>query len=164
MAAVRAVSRRCRRPRGSEFNKLRQGRRMDSRHGPCRLPILPEADLGEQWKCRIGFIILVAGCLTLGPHTPSPAAFPPRVAGVVTALIGPQVTVIRPSASPRPLKVGDRLSWGDVVETPQDAIARILLNQRATVTVRELSRLELREGGPTTSQKRWRNSVASVRG
>ena len=104
-------------------------------------------------------------------------------------MVGPQVTVISPSASPRPLKVSDRLSWGDAVETPRDATVRIFLDQRATITVRELSRLELREEGQTIGighvlevlkgkvsmsvdrmllrdkkQERGRNAVASVRG
>lgn len=131
----------------------------------------------------------ITGCLALGPFTPSPAASPPRVAGVVTTLVGPQVTVISPSASPRPLKVGDRLSWGDAVEAPRDATVRIFLDQRATITVRELSRLELREEGEASGmwyvlkalkgkvsmsvdrmllrdkkRERGRNAVASVRG
>src|SRR3972149_1715267 len=67
-------------------------------------------------------------------------------AGTVTAVAGP-VTVARLSATPQPLKFRDTLFWRDVVEARKDGIARILLGGKTTVTVRELSRLELREEG-----------------
>ncbi len=145
--------------------------------------------MGKRWTYRVVMVMPIAGWLALGPLTACPAASPPRVAGVVAALVGPQVTVISPSASPRPLKVGDRLSWGDAVQTPRDATVRIFLDQRATITVRELSRLQLREEEQATGmwyvlevlkgkismsvdrmllrdqeQDRWRSAVASVRG
>jgi hypothetical protein len=53
--------------------------------------------------------------------------------------------MIRASAEPRPLKFRDQLQWRDVVETKKDGSARILLLGKTSVTVRELSRLELRE-------------------
>ena len=65
-------------------------------------------------------------------------------AGTVTAVAGP-VTVARLSATPQPLKFRDTLYWRDVVEARKDGIARVLLAGKTTVTVRELSRLELRE-------------------
>jgi len=65
-------------------------------------------------------------------------------AGTVTAVAGP-VTVARLSATPQPLKFRDTLFWRDVVEARKDGIARMLLAGKTTVTVRELSRLELRE-------------------
>ena len=65
-------------------------------------------------------------------------------AGTVTAVAGP-VTVVRLSATPQPLKFRDTLFWRDVVEARKDGIARMLLAGKTTVTVRELSRLELRE-------------------
>jgi hypothetical protein len=43
------------------------------------------------------------------------------------------------------LKFRDTLFWRDVVEARKDGIARVLLAGKTTVTVRELSRLELRE-------------------
>jgi len=66
------------------------------------------------------------------------------VAGQVTALAGP-VTVTRVHVSPQPLKVRDDLYGRDVVEAHKDGSARLLLGGKMTVTVRELSRLELRE-------------------
>ncbi len=65
-------------------------------------------------------------------------------AGTVTAVAGP-VTVARLSATPQPLKFRNTLFWRDVVEARKDGIARMLLAGKTTVTVRELSRLELRE-------------------
>ena len=67
-----------------------------------------------------------------------------NAAGTVTAVAGP-VTVARFQASSHPLKFRDPLYWRDVVEAQRDGIARILLGGKTTVTVRELSRLELRE-------------------
>jgi len=64
--------------------------------------------------------------------------------GTVTAVAGP-VTVARFQASSHPLKFRDTLYWRDVVEAQRDGIARVLLGGKTTVTVRELSRLELRE-------------------
>ncbi len=66
------------------------------------------------------------------------------IAGQVTAVAGP-VTVTRAHVNPQPLKFRDALYWRDVVEAHQDGIARVLLGGKTTVTVRELSRLELRE-------------------
>lgn len=146
--------------------------------------------MGERAKRRLGFLILVVSWLMLGPGTPSAAAAPPQEAGVVTAVAGP-VTVTRPFASTHLLKVRDGVYWGDVVEAPQDATAQLLLAQKTTVTVRELSRLELRQEALATGvryvvellagkirmsvdralmgageqvQVRSRNAVASVRG
>jgi hypothetical protein len=65
-------------------------------------------------------------------------------AGTVTAVSG-SVTVSRLSAPPQPLKFRDPLFWRDVVEARKASIARALLAGKTTVTVRELSRLELRE-------------------
>jgi len=135
------------------------------------------------------FLIPMASWLMLGPRTQSAAAAPPQEAGVVTAVAGP-VTVTRPFASTHPLKVREGLYWEDVVEAHQEATAQLLLTQRATVTVRELSRLELRQEVLATGvryvvelvagkirisvdralkageevQVRSRNAVASVRG
>ncbi len=65
-------------------------------------------------------------------------------AGTVTAVAGP-VMVSRLSANPQPLKFRDTLFWRDVVEARKDGIARALLLGKTTVTVREFTRLELRE-------------------
>ncbi len=67
-----------------------------------------------------------------------------KVAGQVIAVTG-QVTVKREDMPSHPLKFRDALYWRDVVEARKDGIARALLLGKTTVTVRELSRLELRE-------------------
>ncbi len=72
------------------------------------------------------------------------AADTAKVAGQVIAVTGP-VTVKRADMPSHPLKFRDALYWRDVVEARKDGIARALLLGKATVTVRELSRLELRE-------------------
>ena len=72
------------------------------------------------------------------------AAESTKVAGQVIAVTGP-VTVKRADMPSHPLKFRDALYWRDVVEARKDGIARALLLGKTTVTVRELSRLELRE-------------------
>jgi len=64
--------------------------------------------------------------------------------GVVTALTG-KADLKRPQAPEAPLKLRDYLFVRDVVDTQKESLARILLMGKSSVTVRELSRLELRE-------------------
>lgn len=64
--------------------------------------------------------------------------------GVVTAVTG-RADLKRPQAPQAPLKLRDNLFVRDVVDTHKEALARILLLGRSTVTVRELSRFEIRE-------------------
>jgi hypothetical protein len=63
--------------------------------------------------------------------------------GTATVVSGP-VTVTRSAVARQPLKLGDAVYWGDVVEVPRGGFARLLLWRGTTVSVRELSRLELR--------------------
>ena len=110
--------------------------------------------------------------------------------GTATAVSG-TVTVTRIAAGPQPLKLGDTMYWGDVVEVPKNGFARLLLWGGTTVSVRELSRVELQrelrtDGVRYTLELVWgklrvsvarmlmrqdehvdvqtRNAVASVRG
>ncbi len=91
-------------------------------------------------------IVLAKGAivlfLTVAPEIAS--AQTPTAVGTVTAVSG-NVTVTRLVAAPRPLKFRETLYSRDVVEARKGGIARILLGGKTTVTVRELSRLELRE-------------------
>lgn len=64
--------------------------------------------------------------------------------GVVTALTG-RVDLKRPQAPEAPLKLRDNLFVRDVVDTQKESLARVLLLGKSTVTVRELSRFEIRE-------------------
>jgi hypothetical protein len=110
--------------------------------------------------------------------------------GVAIAASG-TVTVTRIAAGRHPLRPGDTLYWGDVVEARKNGFARLWLGGTTTVTVKELSRLELQkevraEGTRYTLELAWgklrvsvarllmrqgeyvevrtRNAVASVRG
>ena len=62
---------------------------------------------------------------------------------VVTAVAGP-VTFER-AAVTQPLKFRDDLQWRDVVEAGKEGIARLLMLGKMSLTVRELSRVELRQ-------------------
>lgn len=89
-------------------------------------------------------LVLIVSALTGHLIAVVVAAEPSKVAGKVIAVAGP-VSVTRPEMTSHPLKFRDNLYWRDVVEARRDGIARILLGGKATVTVRELSTLELRE-------------------
>src|SRR3990172_1654559 len=65
-------------------------------------------------------------------------------AGVVTGIQG-QAQLTRPATAPTPLRFKDGVVIRDVVDTREKSLARILFGGRSTVTVRELSRLEVRE-------------------
>ena len=89
-------------------------------------------------------LISLVTALTLLLPTGLGRAFPVTPAGSITALSG-RVTVTRSAGQSRPLKLGDVLYWGDIVETPKDGVARVTLKGNMTVTVRALSRLQVRE-------------------
>jgi len=89
-------------------------------------------------------LVLIGSGLTGALITGLAAAGTANIAGQVTAVAGP-VTVTRADVNPQPLKFRDALHWRDVLEAHKDGIARVLLGGKTTVTVRELSRLELRE-------------------
>src|SRR3972149_3039514 len=65
-------------------------------------------------------------------------------AGVVTGIQG-QAQLTRPAVAPSALKFKDGVVIRDVVDTREKSLARILFGGKSTVTVRELSRLEVRE-------------------
>ena len=67
-----------------------------------------------------------------------------QAAGVVTGLQG-QAQLTRPAATPSALKFKDGVVIRDVIDTREKSLARILFGGRSTVTVRELTRLEVRE-------------------
>jgi hypothetical protein len=65
-------------------------------------------------------------------------------AGVVTGVSG-QVTVSRTTATPLPLRFKDEVFLKDRISTAERSLARLLLDRKALVTVRELSELEITE-------------------
>ncbi len=135
--------------------------------------------------------LLIAVVALIGVGLPAvSAAGSSNSVGTATAVSG-SVTVTRIAAARKPLKFGDTMYWGDVVEVPKNGFARLLLWGGTTVSVRELSRVELqrelradgmrytlelvwgklrvsvarmlmRQGGDV--DVRTRNAVASVRG
>ncbi|HZE37079.1 MAG TPA: hypothetical protein VE482_11320, partial [Candidatus Eisenbacteria bacterium] len=65
-------------------------------------------------------------------------------AGVVTGVSG-QVTVSRTEAKPVPLRFKDEVFLKDRISTAEHSLARLLLDQKALITVRELSDLVITE-------------------
>ena len=135
--------------------------------------------------------LLVAVAVLMGVGLPGVSgAGSASSAGTVTAVSG-AVTVTRIAVARQSLKSGDTMYLDDVVEVPKDGFARLLLWGGTTVSVRELSRVELRrerraDGFRYTLELVWgklrvsvarmlmgqgghldvrtRNAVASVRG
>ena len=89
-------------------------------------------------------VAVLALAIGLATRAAAAEAETEKAAGIVTAASG-AVTVSRESASSRALKFRDSLFWRDVVEARKDSSARVRLRGKTTVTVRELSSLELRE-------------------
>jgi hypothetical protein len=136
-------------------------------------------------------LLLTAGAVFWGISAPAFASSgAAQSVGVVASLTG-GATVTRGGLPPATLKVGDLLFWRDVVETREDGVARLVIAGKTTVTLRELSRIELSEERTTGGvrytvellsgklrasvarllmrpredvQVRTRNAVASVRG
>jgi hypothetical protein len=73
---------------------------------------------------------------------------------VVTALQG-RAAVTHENKQQEALKFRSDLFWRDVVDTEKESLARILLQGKSSITVRELSRLELREEVGPAGQRRW---------
>ena len=90
------------------------------------------------------FLVLMVSVMAGTLFTGVAAAETSKAAGQVMAVAGP-VTVARADVTPHQLKFRDNLFWRDVVEARKNGIARVLLGGKATVTVRELTRLELRQ-------------------
>src|SRR3989338_5468278 len=92
------------------------------------------------WVAAMSFLLGVTAPLSVY----NPALAQQQAAGVVTGLQG-QAQLTRPAVAPTALKFKDGVVIRDVVDTREKSLARILFGGRSTVTVRELSRLEVRE-------------------
>ena len=104
---------------------------------------------------RLTSAILLAAALALNFFAQSPVYGQQQTRGVVTAVQG-QVQLTRPAlAKPTLLRQKDDIMIQDVVDTREKSTARMLFGGKATVTMRELSRFEVREetlpGGATRS-------------
>lgn len=67
-----------------------------------------------------------------------------QAVGVVTGLQGRVDLSRQPAPTPVPLRFRDDLFLRDVINTQQESVARMLFGGQSTVTVRELTRLEVR--------------------
>src|SRR3989338_6110677 len=92
------------------------------------------------WVAAMSFLLGVTAPLSVY----NPALAQQQAAGVVTGLQG-QAQLTRPAVAPIALKFKDGVVIRDVVDTREKSLARILFGGRSTVTVRELTRLEVRE-------------------
>ena len=98
---------------------------------------------------------LIAAALSLVFSAPNSVDGQQPAPGVVTAVQG-QAQLTRPAlAKPALLRQKDDIMLRDVVDTREKSMARMLFGGKATVTLRELSRFEVREetlpGGATRS-------------
>jgi hypothetical protein len=98
---------------------------------------------------------LIAAALSLNFFAQNPVYGQQQAPGVVTAVQG-QAQLTRPAlAKPTSLRQKDDIMLRDVVDTREKSAARMLFGGKATVTLRELSRFEVREetlpGGATRS-------------
>ncbi len=89
-------------------------------------------------KSTCAALVIVAGAALA-----IPAAAQDTI-GVVTAVNG-TATLSRGAQAAQPIRFRDQLQWRDVIETQKGASARALVLGKTSVTVRELSRVELRE-------------------
>ena len=104
--------------------------------------------MGHRANSVLVLSLAILAALTV-PAIARAEVLPPQGVGVVTGLAG-SVTVTRLAGSVQALKVGDALYLRDVVEARADGIARIRLTKGTTLTVRPLTRLQVREERRTT--------------
>lgn len=109
-------------------------------------------------KRRLGFKSLLRGLFSL-LFIPALLFAQQRPAGVVTALQG-QAQLTRAEAQ-TPLRFKDGVLVRDVIDTKEQSLARILFGGKSTVTVRELTRLEVREEVLPTSATRSIHELSS---
>ncbi len=98
-------------------------------------------------------------------------AYTAKGVGVVTALRGgvgvthaPPVAAREGRPPQEALKFKDDVFFQDVIDTQRDSIAKLLLRGRSTFTIRELSRVELREGVVPADPTRTRSIVSLLTG
>ncbi len=94
----------------------------------------------EHWrraaaKCSVCLFVLLL---------PLPATAQPSAVGVVTGTQGRVELTRRPAPTPVPLQFKDELFLRDLIDTFERSMARMLFGGRSSVTVRELTRFEVR--------------------
>jgi len=119
---------------------------------------------------RIGAVVSFAVAVLLAGAPPA-HAYTQKGVGVVTALRGEVAVIHAPAVAAResrppqePLRFRDDVFFQDVIDTQRESTAKLLLKGRATFTVRELSRVEFREGVVPAEPTRTRSIVGLLRG
>ncbi len=99
------------------------------------------------------------------------AAYTERGVGVVTALRGQVAVAHAPAVAARegrpsqePLRFRDAIFFRDVIDAQRESTAKLLLRGRSTFTLRELSRVELRESVAPAEPARTRAVVSLLTG
>jgi hypothetical protein len=92
---------------------------------------------------RERLLMVAVGFVALGLQSATAYSQVPKT-GTVTRVQG-AATVMSPSSSPRPLSYKDNVFLGDRITTSDESFVRILLGNKAVVTIRELSILTLSE-------------------
>src|SRR3989304_924309 len=98
-------------------------------------------------------------------------ALPQRGVGVVVAMRGEvavqhEEAIARREARPvqEPLRFRDDVFFRDLIDTQRESFARLLLRGRSVFTIRERSRVELREGIVPADPSRIRSIVSLLTG
>ncbi len=81
--------------------------------------------------------------------------------GLVTAVRGTATVTRQPVPQPKAVSFRDDLFWQDVLNTGADSRLRMLILKKSVITMKEQSRLQLREEAPTPTQPR-RKSILSL--
>ncbi|MDD5559073.1 hypothetical protein [Candidatus Methylomirabilis sp.] len=97
----------------------------------------------KQWRHRLIGVLFFT--LTLFLFSPLLASAQESPVGVVTAIRGTAQLTASRLPTPTALHFKDDLFLHDIVDTQKDSVVRTLLGGKFTVTVRELTRFELRE-------------------
>ena len=99
------------------------------------------------------------------------AAYTAKGVGVVSALRGEASVTHAPGVAAREsrpaqeaLRFRDDVFFQDVIDTQRESTAKVLLKGRATLTIRELSRVELREGVVPGDPSRTRSIMGLLAG
>ena len=121
------------------------------------------ADVGD---CCLGVLMMISivSGLSLGGGFPTGAVPLPREPVGVVIAAGSGAMLKSPGTAARPLAFGEPLRWADVVYTSGGSIVQLRFGRGTVVTVRELSRLEVRvDSRPTGAQYVIRRIAASLR-
>lgn len=84
--------------------------------------------------------------------------------GIVTAVRGTATVSREPTPQPKSLSFKDDLFWQDTLNTGTDSRLRMLILKKSVITMKEQSRLQLREEAPTPTQPRGKSVVNLLAG